>query len=1051
MLDLTGKNIATLKDTPPNEVRLLIDIGTSDAITDVFTESGSSTMNPAVHIPIDGGGARSAPDGVFWRADTGNTLVLDQSTDKLHHNSAVAKARKGIVIDGRSPHGRLSLTLVPYRSGSLVAIPAPRFRYTGVNGTGLLVRFTDTTVSLQKETPNGTFTSLASASYSVANGVAIAMVIDAQGDDLSVWLDGVLTLSYTTTFNHRETFVGLMVDYSGAPSDANTATATADLFVWTPGLYLSPTAYTLDMGADPDITYRSLIPEDGIGEISMSGPEGGGLAEISGCTFKVVNQGFFSSEVEAAGFLRGRPVILYLLMIDGSEDHTDRLARFTGHVRGVTGWDMEVFTVECETNQERDLTPFPKDVVSLDVYPNAAMDAMGKPLPVCFGNLNVFNKIKSNPITLMPTILTDIYLRRYCIHGQNNAFESVATSFTPIWFDNSLRKEIVRGSTDTSLFAVSVDTTGNRGVQINTNERGLYIRPLRPYSGNTFTTTWKNVTDGDTATNVELTAGGGEKIAVGFAAMQYPGTITSAKLVVVKSADIGIAGCIIRKDGTITDSFSASSGTTTTTLTLATWSDWQFGAMSFEAIHNSGLNYIQEVYILLTYQGTEQFRNSESPVFMAGTGYIDTASRYANGATITGAATVLRNPSTVLQAILRDKPMGWGLKTARLNTTAFSAAATATSARLLDFALTTYYRSTEEARSWLADFLRRNGLGGWLNTENKWTIHLFDPTAACVGFFSQDWNIADSNPDADLPGRTSALSIGKPGAVYNEFFLRYGWSEPLQSWTKFVAATGRYLASGPNGSTNGSPGTTFTATGQTFQTAYVAAGHKLYVRSGTGAAVGVYTVSSVTSETVLVLATSPGNSLTDVEFYVGPDLDVDCVESFLKYGEIFTYGGGEGTDLNEVQDDATATAIKDALIDYYASEKLTLSFSTFFCAAHLEYRDLIYIDHPALPPDRAKVDVGGTLTSTITSSATSIAITGTLPAVNDAILIDNEVMLVTGNGSSPITVTRGYAGSVPAAHSAGATIYRLTTKWEVLARRERYFQHSPISLECREV
>ena len=78
----------------------------------------------------------------------------------------------------------------------------------------------------------------------------------------------------------------------------------------------------------------------------------------------------------------------------------------------------------------------------------------------------------------------------------------------------------------------------------------------------------------------------------------------------------------------------------------------------------------------------------------------------------------------------------------------------------------------------------------------------------------------------------------------------------------------------------------------------------------------------------------------------------------------------------------------------------------------------------------APVNNIGALNTSITSTATSITVTGTCPANSTAIYIDSEPMLVTaGSGTQTCTVTRNsalsQAGTTAAAHASGVTITQL--------------------------
>lgn len=71
-----------------------------------------------------------------------------------------------------------------------------------------------------------------------------------------------------------------------------------------------------------------------------------------------------------------------------------------------------------------------------------------------------------------------------------------------------------------------------------------------------------------------------------------------------------------------------------------------------------------------------------------------------------------------------------------------------------------------------------------------------------------------------------------------------------------------------------------------------------------------------------------------------------------------------------------------------------------------------------------------TLNGSITDSATTLVVgsNSTFPASgNFRILIDSELMIVTGVSSTTFTVTRGAEGSTAASHSSGATVYGILT------------------------
>lgn len=79
---------------------------------------------------------------------------------------------------------------------------------------------------------------------------------------------------------------------------------------------------------------------------------------------------------------------------------------------------------------------------------------------------------------------------------------------------------------------------------------------------------------------------------------------------------------------------------------------------------------------------------------------------------------------------------------------------------------------------------------------------------------------------------------------------------------------------------------------------------------------------------------------------------------------------------------------------------------------------------------RTFLPLEGAVSISFNAAAASMTITGTCPAANTAVIIDQEPILVTsGVGTSVCGITRNsalaQAGTVAAAHSAGATIFEL--------------------------
>lgn len=75
----------------------------------------------------------------------------------------------------------------------------------------------------------------------------------------------------------------------------------------------------------------------------------------------------------------------------------------------------------------------------------------------------------------------------------------------------------------------------------------------------------------------------------------------------------------------------------------------------------------------------------------------------------------------------------------------------------------------------------------------------------------------------------------------------------------------------------------------------------------------------------------------------------------------------------------------------------------------------------------------GRLGSSILAGATSITVTGTAPAVGEAILIDSEAMAVTAVSGQTLTVTRAHLATTAAAHARDSMVrvlkYRTFREW----------------------
>jgi len=293
--------------------------------------------------------------------------------------------------------------------------------------------------------------------------------------------------------------------------------------------------------------------------------------------------------------------------------------------------------------------------------------------------------------------------------------------------------------------------------------------------------------------------------------------------------------------------------------------------------------------------------------------------------------------------------------------------------------------------------------------------------------------------------------VEPPAPFYNEYFIKYAYVPTVGDYTKYKAATGRFIVSGYKGALSSS---VLTDSGGDFLNKGLIPGSNVYIRSGKGSTSGVYTIGSLTA-TTLTLDEDPGNSSTSVEYYAGSNLNADCVESFLNYGTIEPFPEDQ-SELKFVIDEATASNYLTNKIDYHVNIKSRIRVTTFFNAIGMEPRDLVYVHNDMLPISTAAVGAGtnqnAQLNGAINNSVTSFNYDGSTISATQAILIDEELIFVISRTPSQITnCTRGYKGTKAEAHDDDVFIKELVTGWEVLSISTNIQSNTPMELTLREL
>jgi hypothetical protein len=929
---------------------------------------------------------------------------------------------------------------------------ALRFRYDDASSVGLIawINSQNNTVNLDEESPNDTVTNVASASVTITSGTNYDVKATFSGTTIKVYVDGTLYITQTSTVGQYGGWVGVgprITWYTGATA--------------TDGKINS-------FRAGPLVHYDNLLPERGVGPLSLTGVPGGGIFQPSGTSVSIVNQGQFATVADALNYFRNALVRVRLIFIDDTETSDDVVTMFSGRVTNIN-WSSSAVSLTCSSTVVEDFVAFPRDVINIGTYPNAPLNNMGKAVPVAFG---LFDKeIASNQTSdaevplapmLAPTILTDVFDRRYVIQGSNSEFISNASigyqNPSPIWYDSSNHILMRRGAG--AGYLQSVDTQDNNGFDDDANNKIISLDPIRAGSTDTFASSWKNITDftGDTKLTLD---DGADVLSILFQGIGKRGVLSAISFSTTCQAASGSStldfemfeGGVSLETGVIANT--TSRAFQTTALTLSNYLEWPIADLRLD-IKLDGSAISTDVWLVvlnLSYLEIESSKVESAPCFARVNGYKDQAIRYQDGALVSSSLEVLRNPAKQFQAIMRDRYMGMGLKEARMDLTKATTAESATSADLFDFSITEYNATREASREWMQRFLRQANLAAWIGHDNKWALNSYSTAAVPVEFFNKQQNIAVGNSGATADKQRDTLRVLPPSPFYNEFFLRYAYCHPYQEYTSSIAATGRYLITGVTGDLDAT-GLIFTDANATFQTDFIYAGMKVYVRTAHEAMTAeVLTIDSVDSETQVTLTSAGDTDIEGIEYYVGSFLDADCVESYLKYGEIVPFPQ-DRSELKFIIDDTTASTYLSDKISYHAYMKGRIELKTFFNAIHLEPRDFAYVDHDFLPRSTQKTDEGNTLAVSIDNSTTSVTFTGTAPADGTLWVIESEIIQVSSTAAQVATVVRAYGGSEAAAHDGSVTaitIYEILTKWEVLELHWDVSTTTPIRVVLREV
>lgn len=746
--------------------------------------------------------------------------------------------------------------------------------------------------------------------------------------------------------------------------------------------------YTLSGNTYSDLLLRGMNTD-------MAIRHGGGLAQVSASAL-VLNNAGGESDLLDDYFLSNDVIVLSAIFVTGAETSADKISLLIGVVDDVD-FDWETFTLQIVDPTFLKYRKIPAKHINFIDYPYVPFDNIDKPLPVCFGNMNkIPDALGGESVLLAPCIALDKFT------GQYMASEFHKTNGNPYIYYNSARR-----------YGKVIDYTVTAPTfTIDSSKRSMQIRPLRSLATNDMAD-YRKAMDADTSTGCVIASG--DNLDLALSGCPKLGSVYQIRVVFNATGgydyDIQPANLSGSK-----------SGSGYVDLTPADYADdWDFELIEVK-IDGTGASTIHEVYLEVWFYEQESSEQYAQNVYQSVVGYEDQAARYADGGVITGAGTALENPAHILEASYRDKTFGMSLLEANINLTSFDTAATKLAAWKFVFSLI-----EEKDKDWIDRFARQCKMRIFEDFEGKTKVSVFDKTDSGVALFG-DHNIAVTNPRSPANEQNSSFRVRKAkiDEVKNEIILKYKKEWAIGHYAGLKVASGLYRLSGTSGSSSRATGK-FIDTSAHFQTDGVATNDTLFIDEDKE-----YAVDAIDSETHLSISAKAGviNDNTGKAYWIGPHFDLECFRSIQRY---------KTTNVLEIEsdliyEDATAELLLQYFIDYFVERRYIVRFQTWLNAIDMELGDFVYVDQTRLPalkqPQSLSALSGAMDDSQVTAPLNSG--TGWFFREDDLILIDHEIMVVTVVAADQLTVTRAQAGTLAAAHSSVAAVYRLITKFEIV-------------------
>ena len=784
---------------------------------------------------------------------------------------------------------------------------------------------------------------------------------------------------------------------------------------------LSGQAYTEDLAlanrrGNPDI-------EVGWAKVRL----GGGLASVATFTVAKVNTGK-AMNLSDQFFLENDEGRLYVIFVTGSETSSDKIQIAKGVVEDFP-FDLRKWSLQHVDGSDKDFREIPAARIDQTRFVFAPLNNLGKVLPIAFGAMNVGPADQDGNFPfLAPCRNVDPYLGQYasCIQADvyGVAFQHYQAAQRTAEIVNTTRVD-EDGTTNASGVYFKVDDP----------RRKMILYPNRPMGTND-RTTWYDVSDNDSST--DITIGTGHNLDVHIGGCPKVGDLTQADVKIKVTA--GTVAYSIDHPGftgaALTGTVSSDPSTISLSTELATWEeDWDFELLEIELAGSGADATLSLVWLEIQYDDQESGDRTPLSLFQKITGWEDQTAHLNDGAVIDNAGDPLDNPVDILHAVLRGKDL-MNLPVADINTASFTTALSDRSGWSFRFAL---FNPVD--LNWLNSFCFQAGLHLFKDYQGKWKVVAQEKTRTAQHFFGEH-NIVALNRDREPDLKWSRTPIRE---VVNEVALRYALDRTRGEYTKLKVKSGRFRYTGTATLTSAGVMTDSSALFKTGATP-ARVNEVVYFYGDQE-----YTIATVDTDTQLTL--SPVEFATATEhtsaetYWAGPNLSGQMLRSQLRYktenplgGEFGVYSGRGGFPSDLIGDDTTADNLISQLQDWRSVRRRKAVLATFMNGIDIELGDMAYLSHDWVPGSLSAIQLGKVNEAIDVSETTWDLLTDATWGgaaswrVDDHILIDKEVGKVTAVNPYPtdtIVVTRAQVGTTAAAHADQTAIYRLIHKWEV--------------------